>query len=133
LKSKITKILGVVLSLALLSSLAVIAVPVSAAGSATVVNKWEALGLPSTLVGSDVEIITQAEDGTLYISVAEYSTGKLTVTSGAFSMTETGGLGKAANVTDLSFAGTWAGLVVAFTLFLSVALLPVWVLTSPVH
>jgi len=77
MKSKITKILGVVLSLALLSSMAMIAVPVSAAGSATVVNKWEALGLPSTFVDSDVEIITQAEDGTFFISVLYYDDGVL--------------------------------------------------------
>jgi len=68
MKSKIIKILGVVLSLALLSSMAIIAIPVSAAGDPDIINAWETMTTPSG-VDADVEIITQAEDGTIFISV----------------------------------------------------------------
>lgn len=81
MKTKISKILGVVLSLALLTSLAVIAVPVSAAGDPDVVDTWENLNLPATVENTDVKLIEQAEDGTIFISVAEYFPGELDVTS----------------------------------------------------
>lgn len=80
MKTKISKILGVVLSLALLTSMAVIAVPVSAAGNPAVVDSWENLNLPITDPNTDVKLIEQAEDGTIFISVARYYPGTFTQT-----------------------------------------------------
>ena len=70
MKKRITKILGVVLSLALLSSLAMIAAPVTAAPGE---NAWGAITLPAVAPGSDVELIAQAADGTLFASVYDAS------------------------------------------------------------
>ena len=68
MKSKISKILGVVLSLALLSSMAMIAVPVSAAtGPGT--NAWQEVVLPETMPGVEVRILELAPNGDLYAGV----------------------------------------------------------------
>ena len=69
MKNKITRILGVVLTITLLSSLAMVTVPVSAAGSSAVINTWETLAPLNTSVDTDIDIIVQAEDGTFFISV----------------------------------------------------------------
>jgi hypothetical protein len=84
MKTKLTKILGVVLSLALLSSLAMIAVPVSAAGDPDVVNEWENLNMPMLNRWTDVKLIEQAEDGTIFISVAQYFPGDIESITGSY-------------------------------------------------
>ena len=70
MKKRITKILGVVLSLALLSSLAIVAAPVTAAPG---LNTWGAITLPPVMENSDVDLIAVAADGTLFASVYKYS------------------------------------------------------------
>ena len=78
MKSKISKILGVVLSLALLSSLAMIAVPVSAAtGPGT--NTWQEVMLPETMPGIQVRILELAPNGDLYAGVVHDSGGMETM------------------------------------------------------
>jgi hypothetical protein len=71
MKKRISRILGVILSLALLSGLAMVA-PVSASdpiGDPDVYNDWEDLCQPKVMPGSDVELMAQAVDGTLFVSV----------------------------------------------------------------
>ena len=78
MKSKISKILGVVLSLTLLSSLAMIAVPVSAAtGPGT--NAWQEVLLPETMPGIQVRILELAPNGDLYAGVVHDSGGSETM------------------------------------------------------
>ncbi|MCK5577404.1 MAG: hypothetical protein KAI14_03720, partial [Dehalococcoidales bacterium] len=69
MKKRITKIVGVVLSLALLSSLAMVA-PVSAIADPDVLNDWETVvpGLP-VAEDTDVDLLAVAADGTLFASV----------------------------------------------------------------
>lgn len=74
MKKRITKILGVVLSLALLSSLAMIAAPVAAADGPGQ-NKWGPIALPAVVDGADVDLIAKAADGTLFASVYKSATG----------------------------------------------------------
>jgi hypothetical protein len=68
MKKRITKILGVVLSLALLSSLAMVATPVIAQPGQ---NEWAEIELDFPLIApdTDVELLAQAADGTLFASV----------------------------------------------------------------
>jgi hypothetical protein len=68
MKKRITKILGVVLSLALLSSLAMVATPVVAQPGENAWNEIE-LDFPLLAPGTDVELLAQAADGTLFASV----------------------------------------------------------------
>jgi len=75
MKSKISKILGVVLSLALLSSMAIIAVPISAAGDPDVIDVWESVGMPDTRPDSDIGVSTVAPDGTIYATVVDWIDG----------------------------------------------------------
>ena len=84
MKSKISKILGVVLSLALLSSISMIAVPVSAAGDPDDINEWENLAMPDFNKWTDVKLLEQAEDGTIYASVAQYFPGDIDIDSGTY-------------------------------------------------
>ncbi|MCJ7769405.1 MAG: hypothetical protein MUO92_02875, partial [Dehalococcoidales bacterium] len=70
MKKRITKILGVVLSLALLSSLAMIAAPVAAVPGE---NTWGAIALPDVWEdGVDVELLAVAADGTIFASVYDF-------------------------------------------------------------
>jgi len=71
-KRKIVKLLGVVLSLALLSSLAMVAAPVTAAPGT---NAFGKITLPAVAPGTDVELIATAADGTLFASVYKNVTG----------------------------------------------------------
>lgn len=67
MKKKIHRILGVVLTLALLSSLAIVAaVPVAAQPGE---NEWGEIDLPVVAPGTDVDLLAQAADGTLFASV----------------------------------------------------------------
>jgi len=66
MKKRITKIVGVVLSLALLSSLAMVAAPVTAAPGT---NAFGAVTLPAVAPDTDVELLAVAADGTLFASV----------------------------------------------------------------
>jgi hypothetical protein len=72
MKKKISRILGVVLSLALLSSLA-FAAPTSAAGDPDVINEWESIDLPAVEPDSDVGplAIDPNDTDTLYAGVLE--------------------------------------------------------------
>ncbi|HEX78723.1 MAG TPA: hypothetical protein G4O19_01035, partial [Dehalococcoidia bacterium] len=90
MKTKLAKILGVVLSLALLSSLAMIAVPASAAGDPDVVNEWENLNMPMLNRWTDVKLIEQAEDGTIFISVAQYFPGDMENITGTYTWDRNG-------------------------------------------
>ena len=65
MKKRITKILGVVLSLALLSSLAMVTPVIAQPGE----NVWAEIDLPPVAPGTDVELLAQAADGTLFASV----------------------------------------------------------------
>ena len=65
------KVLGVVMTVAMLASFMVAGAPVTAAGSATVINEWEKLSMPSLAPGTDVDLIEQANDGTIFISVLD--------------------------------------------------------------
>jgi len=71
MKNKIMKVLGIVMTIAMLASFMVVGSPVSAAGGPTVpsINEWEGVVLPSTVPGSNVDLIEQAKDGTIFISV----------------------------------------------------------------
>ncbi len=71
MKTKIMKILGVVMTVAMLASFMVAGAPVSAAGGPTTasINEWEGVVLPFTVEDCDVELIEQANDGTIFISV----------------------------------------------------------------
>jgi len=72
-KNKIHRILGVVLTLALLSSLAIVAaVPVAAQPGE---NEWDEIDLPVVAPGTDVDLLAQAADGTLFASVYKSATG----------------------------------------------------------
>ncbi|MFC1865532.1 hypothetical protein ACFLYB_02315 [Chloroflexota bacterium] len=66
MKKRITKILAMVLSLALLSSLAMVASPVLAQPGE---NEWAEIDLPPVAPGTDVELLATAADGTLFASV----------------------------------------------------------------
>jgi len=72
MKKRITKILGVVLSLALLSSLAMVASPVIAQPGE---NEWAEIDLPPVAPGTDVELLATAADGTLFASVYDAAAG----------------------------------------------------------
>ncbi len=63
--------MGIVMTVAMLASFMVAGSPVSAAGGPTVasINEWEGVVLPSTIPNSDVDLIEQAKDGTIFISV----------------------------------------------------------------
>ncbi|MFA5628651.1 MAG: fibronectin type III domain-containing protein [Dehalococcoidales bacterium] len=70
MKNKIMKILGVVMTVAMLGSFMVAGAPVSAAGSAPSVNDWSSVTMPNLMPDTDVELIEQAvDDGTIFISV----------------------------------------------------------------
>ena len=70
MKNKILKILGVVLSLALLSSLAMIATPVAAAPGQ---NTFAEVKTPAVMPNTGVGIMAIAPDGTIYAAVVEAS------------------------------------------------------------
>jgi hypothetical protein len=63
MKKKISRILGVVLSLALLSSFFIAAAPVAAQPGQ---NAWDTIDLPQVFPGSDVGPMDIAPDGTIY-------------------------------------------------------------------
>jgi len=71
MKTKIMKVLGVVMTIAMLASFMVAGAPVSAAGGPLTpsINEWEGVTLPSMIPGTDVDLIEQAKDGTIFISV----------------------------------------------------------------
>ncbi|MDD4923927.1 MAG: hypothetical protein PHF74_03725, partial [Dehalococcoidales bacterium] len=69
MKTKIMKILGVVMTVAMLASFVAAGSPVSAAGNPASINEWEGVTLPFTVPNCDVELIEQANDGTIFISV----------------------------------------------------------------
>jgi len=83
MKNKILKIMGIVMTIAMLASFMVVGSPVSAAGGPTVpsINEWEGVVLPSTVPNSDVELIEQANDGTIFISVLQYFPGHFTASA----------------------------------------------------
>ena len=83
MKTKIVKILGVVLSLALLSSLAMVAAPVAAVGDPAKINTWAGITPPALFADTDIELITTAPDGTLFVSVYDDNTGKWTLWRGS--------------------------------------------------
>ena len=66
MKKKISKILGVVLSLALLSSLAIVSVPVAAQPGQ---NVFDDIGGPPIVTPSGVGVMAVAPDGTIYASI----------------------------------------------------------------
>jgi len=66
MKKKISKILGVVLSLALLSSLAIVSVPVAAQPGE---NEFEAIDGPPIATNTGVGVMGIAPDGTIYAAV----------------------------------------------------------------
>jgi hypothetical protein len=70
MKNKVLKVLGVVLSLALLSSLAMIATPVSAAPGQ---NDFAEVLTPGVMPNTGVGIMAIAPDGTIYAAVVEAS------------------------------------------------------------
>ena len=72
MKKRLLKIMGVVMTIAMLSSFMVAGSPVAAAGNPASINEWEGVKLPNTVPGSDVDLIEQARDGTIFISVKEY-------------------------------------------------------------
>ncbi len=73
MKTRIAKILGVVLTITLLSSLAMVAAPVSAAPGE---NEWDAIAGPPIVAGSEVGIMEVIEsDGTIFASVYDAMTG----------------------------------------------------------
>jgi hypothetical protein len=57
------------MTVAMLASFMVIGSPVSAAGNPASVNDWQGVRLPNTIPGTNVELIEQANDGTIFISV----------------------------------------------------------------
>ena len=61
--------MGVVLSLALLSSLAMVVAPVNAAPG---LNAWGNVTLPGVMEDTDVDLLAVAADGTLFASVYEF-------------------------------------------------------------
>jgi hypothetical protein len=69
MKNRILKIMGIVMTVAMLASFMVIGSPVSAAGNPASVNDWQGVRLPNTIPGTNVELIEQANDGTIFISV----------------------------------------------------------------
>ena len=69
MKNKIMKIMGIVMTVAMLASFMVAGLPVSAAGNPASVNAWQGVTLPNTVPGTNVELIEQANDGTIFISV----------------------------------------------------------------
>ncbi|MDD4874305.1 MAG: hypothetical protein PHE15_04955, partial [Dehalococcoidales bacterium] len=80
MKNKILKILGLVMTIAMLSSFMVAGTAVTAAGSATTMNTWEGLTLPGTSRYTDVKLLEQADDGTLFATVASFTPGTFTFT-----------------------------------------------------
>ncbi len=66
MKKKIVKVLGVVLSLALLSSLAIVSAPVSAAPGT---NAWGEIGMPTLEAETGVGVMAVAPDGTIYAAI----------------------------------------------------------------
>ncbi|MCJ7769700.1 MAG: hypothetical protein MUO92_04420, partial [Dehalococcoidales bacterium] len=71
MKKKIIKILGVVLTLAMLSSMAIAVAPVSAAPG---VNAWDDITLPDTTING-VDALEIAPNGDMYVSVFSTSDG----------------------------------------------------------
>jgi hypothetical protein len=69
MKNKIMKVLGIVMTVAMLASFMVAGAPVSAAGNPASINEWEGVTLPTMVPVSDVDLIEQANDGTIFISV----------------------------------------------------------------
>jgi len=61
--------MGIVMTVAMLASFMVAGLPVSAAGNPASVNTWEGVTHPNTVPGTNVELIEQANDGTIFISV----------------------------------------------------------------
>jgi hypothetical protein len=59
------------MTIAMLASFMVVGSPVTAAGGPLTpsINEWEGVVLPSTVPDSDVDLIEQAKDGTIFISV----------------------------------------------------------------
>ncbi len=68
IKTKMSKVLGVVLSLALLLSMAIVAVSVSAQPGE---NSWDDVGMPDTQLDTDVGPMAFAPDGTIYAGVLD--------------------------------------------------------------
>jgi len=56
------------MTIAMLASFMVVGSPASAAGNPASVNDWQGVVLPNTIAGSNVELIEQANDGTIFIS-----------------------------------------------------------------
>lgn len=107
MKKRITKILGVVLSLALLSSLAMIAAPVTAAPG---MNAWGGVGLPPVVDNNDVEVLAQATDGTLFLSVHDTFAGTYTIyksTNGGWTWTITKFKDYGEEITAIVTAPNW--------------------------
>jgi len=69
MKNKLLKILGVVMTIAMLASFMVAGAGVSASGNPASINNWSGVKLPSLAAGSDVQLIEQANDGTIFVSV----------------------------------------------------------------
>jgi hypothetical protein len=101
MKNKLLKILGIVMTISMLASFMVAGpTAVSAAGSTTTVNTWENLSLPTTNENTNVLLLTQAEDGTIYAAI------KYWFFPGLFDVNGTGESGTA--ILDANTAGTEA-------------------------
>jgi len=109
MKKKISRILGVVLSLALLSTLAMAAAPVSAAvGVNQEINAWDNVGLPAVAPDTDVEVIAVAPDGTLFASVYDDTYWTLWKSSdGGFKWTKTAFKDYDYPITSIACAPIW--------------------------
>jgi len=107
MKKRITKIVGVVLSLALLSSLAMVAAPVTAAPGT---NAFGAVTLPAIAPDTDVELLAVAVDGTLFASVYDDNDGDWTIyksTDGGWTWTATKFKDHDAEVSAIVCAPNW--------------------------
>jgi hypothetical protein len=107
MKNKLLKILGIVMTISMLASFMVAGPAVSAAGAAATINAWETLTLPTTVPNSDVILIEQAEDGTIFISVAYFNPGTLTLAGGDDTYTISNIVGNKADIA-IDADGTWA-------------------------
>ena len=111
MKNRISKILGVVMAIAMLASIMVVGpAAASAAGNPAVINSWENLTLPTTDENTDVILLTQAEDGTIYAAVKHWffpGVFNIAVTGGSLTATLDANSPATSATVNINATGAW--------------------------
>jgi len=71
-RNNITKMLGIIVTIAMFAGFVITGSPVVAVGNPPSVNGWQSVAMPDLAPGTDVELIEQANDGTIFISTVKH-------------------------------------------------------------